>query len=265
MIVIDRMALADCFTPLELVSEIFKSNPDLQPPIPLEDIAKASGITQIVEDQKLRDIPIAGLLVADEGKQQGVIHVEPGPSLGRRRFTIGHELGHFLIPSHSPCSLDLKGRRGDQIIEDEADQFSTELLLPLHLLRPAFDKQNASLSKAIDVANTFEMSVQATINRLISSNLWPQTVVVFFDKDKIIQYFKASSNNHYDHFLHRKGDCCAHKLMGQSPAKGKSVTRQVPTSKWFNNEIISDGGVTEELYRYDNSDYTILVLTFTNA
>lgn len=254
------MALADCFSPLDIVREIFKANPNLRPPIPVEEIAKASGISQISECEKLSITPVLGFMVSDEGKQQGIIKVALTPSLGRKRFTIGHELGHFLIPSHSSHSLDFKnGSPVDKNVEAEADEFSSELLLPLHLLQPIFNNQKPTISKAIEVANTFEMSVQATINRLISSNLWPHAVAVFLDENKKIQYIKALNDQHYDSFLYRRGNSCSEKLK-QVPLRGETITRDAPVDQWFNSEANLEGTIKEEIYCYHDSDYMILVL-----
>ncbi|MET0181006.1 MAG: ImmA/IrrE family metallo-endopeptidase [Novosphingobium sp.] len=52
-------------------------------------------------------------LVTDPCKASGDILIASGRSSGRRRFSIAHELGHFLIPIHVPsadrcrlCSTD---------------------------------------------------------------------------------------------------------------------------------------------------------------
>ena len=93
MIELNCIKFGDCFTPEDLVNEIYSQCPNLSPPIPIKVIAKAAGITHIVS----RDMTLEGILVADDGKTEGVILYNSASIEGRQRFTIAHELGHFLL------------------------------------------------------------------------------------------------------------------------------------------------------------------------
>ena len=90
-----------------------------------------------------------GGLVTDAKRSEGTILAKRGGE-PRRRFTIAHELGHFLMAHHDP---DQPGRfvckRSDllrrtakagnqrQRREVEANRFATLMLMPPHLLREA--------------------------------------------------------------------------------------------------------------------------------
>lgn len=270
MIEIDRMALADCFTPLELVEWIFRHNPHLRPPIPVEKIALAAGITEIKEHPPLANTPIVGALIADDAKDNGVILIQPTPSIGRKRFTIGHELGHFLLLHHDKGSIDLKGQKlhrnlsateiaKNQKIESEADAFSTELLLPTHLITPLINSR-PSIKDAIKIASQFEMSVQATINRLVNIKVWCSTIIVFLNKDATIQYSIASQNELYDALAFRKKQHCGSKIENW-PSRGQSVKQVVPASKWLKENFSPESSIEEEVYKYTDSDYVIIALT----
>jgi Zn-dependent peptidase ImmA (M78 family) len=82
-------------------------------------------------------------LLTDRERSCGIILVKKGVSAQRRRFTMGHELGHFLMPSHIPdeegrflCSQSdialLKPKEGDRRakMEVEANRFSSLILMP---------------------------------------------------------------------------------------------------------------------------------------
>jgi Zn-dependent peptidase ImmA (M78 family) len=85
----------------------------------------------------------AGGLITDRAKSEGVILVNEASSRQRRRFTTGHELGHFRCPTHLPpgpsgfrcTSADMrrssasKADRAAQM-EVEASRLSAPLLLP---------------------------------------------------------------------------------------------------------------------------------------
>ncbi|RYM32729.1 ImmA/IrrE family metallo-endopeptidase [Bradyrhizobium elkanii] len=91
----------------------------------------------------------------------------------RRRFTIGHELGHFLIPTHLPgkddrflCSLKdllaLDPKIADRRIrwEAEANRFSSLLLVP----PPIFRKQ-ANASKDPDLRDVVRLAHQYEVSK----------------------------------------------------------------------------------------------------
>ena len=126
------MELGDCFTPDQLVEEIFRQQPKLTPPIPIEEIAAAVGISEI---RPISTEEVEGMLVANESKSKGVIFYKEGSPLGRQRFTIGHELGHFLLLHHgfkqqcSPSDIQF-GASSPQLLEleNEANEFSQSLL-----------------------------------------------------------------------------------------------------------------------------------------
>jgi hypothetical protein len=82
-------------------------------------------------------------LITDELKSSGTILVASNRARQRKRFSIAHELGHFLIPSHLPrpgepslCSpqhLGLHNLKEDdrrRRIEAEANRFAALLLMP---------------------------------------------------------------------------------------------------------------------------------------
>ncbi len=82
----------------------------------------------------------------------------------RRRFTIAHEIGHFVL---HPARL--RPERGGgvnaawQAQERDADQFAAELLMPETLLRQAVVEQGSDPSR---LADRFDVSRQAMQTRL---------------------------------------------------------------------------------------------------
>lgn len=85
-----------------------------------------------------------------------VLYNTQGVTEGRRRFTLAHEFGHYLLHRHRfPAGIrcDEKGvARGDgALIEKEADQFAAAFLMPLDDMRqqigpkqkPGFDELGA--------------------------------------------------------------------------------------------------------------------------
>ena len=68
-------------------------------PVPIEQLCRQFDITSIGE---LETADFEAALITDECKSAGAILVASERTRQRRRFSIAHELGHFLIPSHLP-------------------------------------------------------------------------------------------------------------------------------------------------------------------
>ncbi len=96
---IDRMALADLANPVAIAAAVLKQWPTPFVQTPVEEIAHAVGITEITE---FDGDSFEGALLTDSDKMSGAILYKRGRSEERKRFTIGHELGHFLNPWHVP-------------------------------------------------------------------------------------------------------------------------------------------------------------------
>jgi Zn-dependent peptidase ImmA (M78 family) len=169
---ISRLDLDGTGSPEGLVGKILKALPDLPIPVPLEELARA---LDIVDIDVLTTDGFEGGLITDDCKNEGVILVSRDARRGRRRFTIGHELGHFLIPTHMPvqngrflCSRDDMTRWTSQEndryarMEVEANRFASLLLMPPPKLKAYLGKRrDPSLAHVVELATDFEVSKEA--------------------------------------------------------------------------------------------------------
>ena len=82
----------------------------------------------------------------------------------RRRFTIAHEIGHFVLHP-GRCSPERDGLVNEamRVQEREADSFAAELLMPEHLVRQAVQEQGDDPTL---LADRFQVSVKAMQVRL---------------------------------------------------------------------------------------------------
>ena len=115
-----------------------------------------------------------GTLVRAKEAAKGIIAVNSAiREFTRKRFTIGHEIGHYLIPHHrnlqNVCrSQDIeRWHSGVASSEQEANQFSAELLLPRKLVGHLLGLRNPSLRTISEVAREFSTSLSATIYRYL--------------------------------------------------------------------------------------------------
>jgi hypothetical protein len=82
----------------------------------------------------------------------------------RLRFTIAHEIGHFLLhEGHAVAERGGAAGGATARLEREADQFAAELLMPEHLVRQAVLEDGADARR---LADRFEVSAQAMSVRL---------------------------------------------------------------------------------------------------
>lgn len=100
----------------------------------VEDMASAPGAPSVEADQQL-----SGLLLPARG-EIWVNADEARQWPPRRRFTIGHELGHWVMHREGQASLFCRRTTVQEHrpvvadIEEEASQFAAELLMPRWLL-----------------------------------------------------------------------------------------------------------------------------------
>jgi len=90
-------------TPEAIAAEIFRQNPDASLPVRIEEIASAAGILGI---QPLTTDGFEGMLISNPEKSEGTIFVNKNRPPRRQRFTVGHEIGHFLLPWHQNLEDD---------------------------------------------------------------------------------------------------------------------------------------------------------------
>ena len=107
-------------------------------PVPVEKIAEALGVRLVYEPAREGE-GIYGMLYRDEG--QPVIGVNSLNHIHRQRFTVAHEIGHFLLHEGKEYVdvptvrfRDLKSGLAIDKEEIEANGFAAELLMPRELL-----------------------------------------------------------------------------------------------------------------------------------
>jgi len=196
---LDLMELADFTNPKIIVEEILNQNPNIKLPIPLEEIANAAGISDI----QYRSLDgLEGALVANKEKSEGIIAINNNTIPSKQRFTLGHELGHFLIPRHGHkmnCTvrdLNRKASSKSKIldIEAEANVFSSLLLMPPKLLtkRGLLDS-SPNVNNIIQLKDMLNVSFQACANNYI--NVHGDYLAVIYSHNNIINYGLNSDAN----------------------------------------------------------------------
>lgn len=201
---IDRLEIADTGgNPIALAKSVTAQLKDLKPPIPVREIASAVNIYKITEAQL---DAIEGMLITSPEKSDGEILINERRPEKRKRYTIAHELGHFLNEWHKPptadgfrCSArDMAAEAYGKIdrtlkMEVEANQFAAELLMPSDLFhRHPRLRSFVDLNNIIELSDDFDVSREAVGRRYLSFANEPLAIV--FSKSGVIRYIKKHDN-----------------------------------------------------------------------
>jgi Zn-dependent peptidase ImmA (M78 family) len=198
---VPRLDLDGTGSPMGLVTKILQTEKTLPIPVPIEELAIQLDIEEIAA---LETEGFEGGLLTDEHRASGIILVNEAAQAGRRRFTIGHELGHFLMLTHKPveagkflCSReDMRRWTGDQNdryarMEIEANQFSALLLMPPPVLRKFIQlKGNPDLQHVMDLAKHFNVSKEAAA-RAYAQYHSEKIAIVVTHNDLVIRAHKS--------------------------------------------------------------------------
>ena len=158
-------------SPAEIAARVHELEPGLTPGFAFDKLCRKLDIREIT-DMATNAFEAALLMHPD--KAFGSIVLAKGRSDERRRLSIGHELGHFLIPTHMPrpgetfeCSLtdlhltDTREKDRRRRIEAEANRFAAALLMPPRAVRQAMTARHPDLAEVLRLAREFGVSKEA--------------------------------------------------------------------------------------------------------
>lgn len=247
MLQLDLIELADLVRPEQLVAEILRQNPALPVPVPLEELARLAGISKI---EAFSSEGFEGTLVTNDTKSNGAIFYSARGPRSRHRFTIGHELGHFLLPWHRQrtfeCIAEDISARARKDWEIQANQFSAELLMPASLLKLMLQRLGEpEMAHVLALSRDFETSVEMTARRVVELNEYACAVV--FSKDNVVRYFARSP-----YFTCwpcvKKGDRLPTKSPSRNATSDPEEWHELDAHWWLQEQRSADGDDPETVY-----------------
>ena len=197
---VDRMEIDDAgANPARLAQAITNQLGDTPCAVDVRQIASDIDIYEIREEPLNG---LAGCLIVPEDKSVGAIAVDGKMGEERKRYTIGHEIGHYVNPMHRASSPEgFKCTRKDMLIERfapgdkhakmelEANQFAAELLMPAAWVRRFLKpKVGLDLQHIFDMAQLFEVSKEAAARRYLT--FAPEPAAVVFSHEGKVRYIK---------------------------------------------------------------------------
>ncbi|MFT4294380.1 MAG: XRE family transcriptional regulator [Micropruina sp.] len=153
--------------PLRPQNHVIQVDPDEHTPAQAAAMLRAAWRMPIGPVRNLiRWVESAGVIVVEEdfgthridgmsqwAGEHAVIVLNAALPTDRKRLTVAHELGHLV----------LHGQYIDLDVEDQANQFAAELLMPAHVIAP--ELTNLTLGKLSDLKTEWGVSMQAIFER----------------------------------------------------------------------------------------------------
>ena len=153
----------------------------------------------------------------------------------RQRFTIAHELGHFILHRSQKQSFNCDsqsvhtGIDGLRQIEREADEFASNLLMPGDLLREWISNQRIDLHVLSAIAKRFQVSFEALCIRFIKFTK-QRAILVYWDNGFVKYEWRSSSAVRTRARIRRNGD-------PQEPLPGTLAADTSVEQEWDGTEM----------------------------
>ena len=199
----------------------------------IEELCAMRGVATRAESLR----SLHGVLLRD---RRLIVYNAEIPEIGKQRFTIAHELGHWeLHPGleHVLCTAeDIQAYRGSSP-ELEANAFAAELLMPGFLFSEAMRYKSPTVDDAKRLADRFQTSFTASLLRMVQFSDLP--VYAVFSVDGRIKWYQRSKRAE-SYFFKQIGT----ELDGDSLARyctegidEADAPVSVETSAWFPNDF----------------------------
>jgi len=215
-----------------LVSEAFLRRFGLDSRDRLTEIAEEFGIDVLYRPAESYD----GALLRIRDGQSGCIVINSRiREESRKRFTLAHEIGHFVLPGQQEASTPCKQQRIENWDADlyrpelDANRFAAEILMPRGLMAE-FVQSEPSLESIRSIAQLCGTSLTASAVRLIT--LTPHRAAVVWSQNQKILWSKLSEG--FVRWI-RKGEVRENSFAAQCYRK-ESVPDElapVPASAWL--------------------------------
>jgi Zn-dependent peptidase ImmA (M78 family) len=158
--------------PAELLDELGIVEPN---EIDLDGIAAYCGAYVVYEPLRGSDARIVGT------RDKAIITINSNALPSRQRFSIGHELGHWMWDRGNmvlSCSAEVQDRHWSGVdCESLANRFASELLMPAEMFRDRARGRPATMDTVADLATQFQSSLTATAIRVVECGSFPCMVL----------------------------------------------------------------------------------------
>jgi hypothetical protein len=197
----------------------------------------------------------------------GLIALKPGQDRGRRRFSIGHELGHYCIPKHRKvegycADRDMRARLSDAARQEwEANDFATELLMPRKLFTQDARRLDVTIASAVTLSTSefYDVSVTAAAWRMIQTTRESAAIVV--SSGGRVEWIYRSDAFRLP--ITERGQAVhANTLAADTLRDGKAIpsAKEVDAASWLDYPVEVRGTLLESTHFIPSLDQTVSLL-----
>ena len=159
--------------PQILLDELGITDPE---DIDVEAIGEYIGATVVYERLQGCEARIVG------NNRRAIITVDQDAPRARQRFSVGHELGHWMHDRGTVafvCNADTVSGPWDELHDPEAraNRYAANLLLPAKMFKPRAAGRNMLFETVRALSTTFGTSLTATAIRLVERGPFPAMLV----------------------------------------------------------------------------------------
>jgi len=153
--------------------------------LPIDPFAIAKSLDIEVRAKNDASPGVSGMLLR-HGNNFGILFTTHIASEGFQRFSVAHELGHYLLDGH-PEALFPNGNGAHaskagfvsaDVYEREADHFASGLLMPGYLFKEALRYEDEGLEAIEALADKCKTSITATAIRYANLTTMPAAVIM---------------------------------------------------------------------------------------
>ncbi|MFT7088141.1 MAG: hypothetical protein ACJAZX_001596 [Rickettsiales bacterium] len=155
-------------------------------------------INQQYKNEAITILPVSsnfdGALAKNEDGKWGLFYNQNIRNIGRKNFTIAHELGHYLC--HRSFQEDFKcGNKeiyqSKENIETEANRFASYLLMPIDDFRQEVSGQKIDFNLFKHCADKYQTSLKAVILKWLEFT--PLHAVLIISVDEMVLWSRSSN------------------------------------------------------------------------
>jgi hypothetical protein len=228
-----------------MVAAALRAELGIAPKADLDQLAAQLGLTIVEVDSQ----SFEGALLRSSRDLSGRILVRRGiRESGRRRFTVAHEIGHYIlhVDQQIPCSPRvIEGWRESQPTpEREADTFASELLLPTTETVQCVNRRWPSMEVVADVAEHFGTSLMAAGRKFC--DVASQACAVVWSSQRKIRWFHGSPT--FAHFIEVGKeidfDSVAYRAYESKPIPAEM--EEIPADAWIKSSWLREDAVVSE-------------------
>jgi hypothetical protein len=187
---------------------------------------------------------------------RAIISLNANSNSGRQRFSLAHELAHWVNDRESGLYLcakeDLEPRdNGAKLVEARANEFASQLILPNYLVDPRLKRQAATLDTASTLGAEFSTSLTAAAIKLVRRINEPACLVCHSQTNLL--WHQRSTRFPSDYYLrselNQETDAFQMAFRGMS---GKSRVKTEPGDYWISHRDARRLEVTSQSIRLPN-------------